>query len=291
MKKKNMVLITICTFILMAVVFGATILAQSENQPVQSTGKLPNSWYQRNDAEKTKTISIVDVTPQNNNFSNARLISNSENGSKKITLTYLATDGSKTGYPIDIYEDEQKNQFRYNPDGEIDAYRHGNNETANIRFGDLTKEQAANQTQQFITQLYGERIEGFELLRCVERSSNQGYFVDYGKTYGVDGFIVGAKSCNAIQLNGEFSYCTISDDLLTDFDPAVVENLTKEQVLKKVASEYVLSNPDVEISSINISSSRLIRQDNGFALQIVITYENSDENITLKDVCYYTIEG
>ena len=294
MSKKKTSVISVVILSLLLIIFGISITAQPERDPNKTVDRsFPDTWYQRKDIEQTKEISITEETNSKTESTSPNSTNNTENKTDQSTkkeLTYLATDGSEKDYPLDIYVDEDKNQFRYNENDEIDTYRHGYNETFGITTGDLTKEQALEKTKQFIAQLYGDRIKGFELVRCEAQPSGGGYFVDFAKKYGVDGFIAGAKCRNAIQQNGEFSYCTLSNDLFKDFDSKSIESLTQEQVLKEVVSNYVADNPEIAPSSITMTSADLIRQDNGFALQVLISYPDPQltaPNYVHKDICYY----
>ncbi len=287
----------ITTAIAVAVVLTAsviTITAQPERDPNKRVERpLPDTWYQREDIEKNKEITIFDPAEEQKEPASSVQTENKEELSEKKQLTYLGTDGSDEEFPLDIYLDEDKNQFRYNKDGEIDTYRKGYDETSNIETGDLTKEQALEKTKRFTAQLFGDRIKGFELIRCEARPSGGGYFVDFARKYGVNGFIHGAKCANEIQQNGEFAFCTLTNDLFEDFDPAWVENLTREQVLKKVATDYVAEHPEVDPAVIEMNGVDLLRKDDGFVLRALISYPDPQPtwpNYVHKDIGYYELE-
>lgn len=290
MNKKKITFIVVAIVMCLFCAVGVSVYAGLENnRPSRSEMAVPDTWYERPDAEKEKTITKKEPSVSVNDAGDQ-----TESDEEEV-LTYVATDGREKDNPLDVYEDENRNQYRYNQKGELETYRQGQTELLTGTDGSITKQQAIDLTWKQISQLYGERVNGFTLVSCTERSSNSGYDVVFGKTYGVDGFIVGARSGNEILLNGDFSYCTISDDLLEDFDSSLVKDLTQEQVKQAVVPEYEAKHPNIASGPIEVSSVRLVRKDGGFALQVVIVYEIEIDNggvlghSEVKDVCYYKL--
>ncbi|MBQ8600143.1 MAG: hypothetical protein IJ407_02015 [Clostridia bacterium] len=258
-----------------------------------------DNWYIRGNAPKNK-VAITD------------------NGTRE-NVSYTDTNGNKPENPNDIYEDEEQNQYRYNQDGDLVAYRAGlsetetnstessnetvsqfnivENDTRTLTISDnipIADQMILNSTWNYVCQAYGNRVNGFELLRCELRPGTAGYYVDFAKTYGVNGFITGPLIANALDLNGNLIYSTISNDLMTDFDASLVENLTQEQVYASVVPTYEEQNPDYAATPIEISSVKLIRQNNTFALQVVLKFQTAITNTELcevKEVCYYSLDS
>ena len=296
MRKTLLFSITAFTIIIASCIAIHANLENKKTPPVLDTKKA-TSWFIREDVQESKNVTTTDGTQKN--------------------ATYAGTNGKDENNPIDIYEDENQNQYRYNQDGDLVAYRAGLSETTtnsaesnNETFSTSSVENdhhtltipddisVADQTildftWNYVCQTYNERINGFELLRFELRPGSAGYYVDFAKTYGANGFITGPLIANSLDLNGNLIYSAISDDLMTDFDASLVENLTQEQVYASVVPVFEEQNPGYAATPIEISSVKLVRQNDTFALQVVLKFQTAltdTEFCEVKDVCYYSLD-
>lgn len=297
---RKIILFSITSFAIIIVsCIGIYAKLENDKTPPALDTKKADGWFIREEIQENKTVTTINGTQKN--------------------ATYTGTNGSEKNNPIDIYEDEDQNQYRYNQDGDLIAYRTGlsetesntsessnktvsqfnivENDTGTLTISDdipIADQAILNSTWNYVCQAYGNRVNGFELLRCELRPGTAGYYVDFAKTYGVDGFITGPLIANALDLNGNLIYSTISNDLMTDFDASIVENLTQEQVYASVVPAYEEQKPDYATTPIEISSVKLIRQNNTFALQVVLKFQTTITNTELsevKDVCYYNLDS
>ena len=99
---KKVITIIILSVVVISLLSAGIVVAANYSDWVSSSKKYPDSWYTRENVAPAKTVSI--------------------NG-KEEQLTYEITNGSEEGNPLDVYRDENQNEYRYNQEGELDTYK------------------------------------------------------------------------------------------------------------------------------------------------------------------------
>lgn len=224
--RKTIVISTLFSLFGVAFVVGMIMLAGFGSKAAE-TGDVakPDTRYVREDAEKKKKVKTAE--------------------GEETTAKYITTDESVKDSPVDIYEDEGQNQYRYNEQGELIAYRAGIKET---EISQKTEEESLNKGQntepeekeeaaaesietsdakelklaievdpenlplikaswEYVCETYGDRVVGFELVEFKENGigSIDKFDIRFGINFGVGKFIYGPKARVSWDFNGELS--------------------------------------------------------------------------------------
>ena len=264
MRKKLIITIATVSIVLMLVGSGILIYAGLENDRNIEEITYSDARYERKDAEKTKTIQI-----------------DGTEGEKEKILDYSVTDSSgKT--TVDIYTDEDQNNYSYNQDGELVRYvDHGESEIDGS-VEELTETEAKSLAWKYALQLYGDRVDGFELILYRCSSALMGHEVFFAKTYGADDFVFGARAVVNVNLDGTLGSSSISKEETLLYDASLLQNLTKDQILKKIETDLKLP-----IGIVEISSARLIYEDDRYVIQV--GYSRTDVEYAARETYYYEI--
>lgn len=266
---------------------------------------LPDNWYAREEAAESKIVETTD--------------------SGQDVLSYKGTTTDSTEAAVDVYEGEDRSQYRYNEDGELISYRAGLTESlpepeknqsagmaqpsatiltsqdgviipARLEITDPQHLQLVSRLWQYNCELYGERMNEMELawFRVIQNGDNLDYTVVFGKTYGQDGIILGKNVINTVH-NEEIRTSSISGDLLEDFDGALLEAMSEEKLLSIIESQFRELKPQYASEQfkieLSVESIRLRRKDGEFLVQIPFSIiDATTGHLQTKDVWYYTIQ-
>ncbi len=296
MKKK--IIITIISIGIVVAISGVGIAVSASlvnKNPSPHSDAYPDTWYEKEEAAKKKTILMSESakierkdSSQDQPSTKSTEKMNSDPPKKEQVLTYVITDGSDEKNPLDIYQDENENQYRYNQSGELDTYKQDFVNMNEIPTEGITEKEAVVLGWKYASQLYGTRVENFQLKQCRLQSEEMGYYVEFVRKYGVDNFISGAGVLTIVRKNGELGASTIGQDLMEDFDETCVKTLTKEEVYASVVPTFEKNHVGCVAGSSMITDVRLIRQDDEFVLRVFIEYKDSSGEIQ-KDYCYYNL--
>ena len=292
MKKKIIISITTVTVVLfvsiMGIVVGANYIKSFPREEAY-----PETWYRREDIDKTKKININESAKLEKEEETVKLSTGEEKatGENEQELTYVITNGTEKTNPLDIYQDEDKNEYRYNQEGKLDTYKQNfSNKQTVVAAEDKVSDEdrIVELAWKYVTQLYGDRVTGFSLKSCRLHSEEMGYYVEFAKMYGKDGSISGAGVLAVVRVNGELGASTIHQDLLEDFEETRISDLTKEKIMESVVPKYEVAQSRAVAGTSEITGVQLIRKDGDFALRVLIKYTDASGN-EQKDVCYYDI--
>lgn len=271
--KKKLTVIGIISVVTVAVVaVGIGVNANQEKiYPRQEA--YADSWYRKADAEPTKVIQTEEPVAQKEDVSAEKKESSSEQNDKE--LTYVITNGSDEANPLDIYQDENKNEYRYNQDGELDTYKQSfsNREVLGPDEEPYTEDGVVALARKYLNELYGERMRDMELDFSRFDGAELGYMVVFAKKYGVDGFIEHAGAMARIAQNGDLIISTIVPDLMEDFDEKRVADLTLQEVKDRSFPMFEKEQKNCAKGSAEIYSVQLVRENDGFALSVLIDYK------------------
>lgn len=287
--KKKLAIIGIISVVTVAVVaVGIGVNANQERiYPRQEA--YADSWYRKADAEPTKVIQGEDPVAQKEDVSAEKKETSSDKNGKE--LTYVITNGSDEANPVDIYQDKNKNEYRYNQDGELDTYKQSfsNREVLGPDEEPYTEEGVVALARKYLNELYGERVQDMKLDFSRFDGTDLGYMVVFAKKYGVDGFIEHTGAMARIATNGDLIISTIAPDLMEDFDQNRVADLTFETVKESILPAFEKEEETCVEGTAEISAVQLIRKDDDFILRVLINYE-LESGFDGKGISYYEID-
>lgn len=290
-------------------VYGALALDERENNPIEAQ---PTEWVTREDIPKTITFTpntknqdninkeaAEPTSPGNgsentseentasspisseNKSQNANNKSNSSDAEvtpsatddKSKTLTYETSRNVAPDDTIDIYKDENNDEYRFS-DGRMTGYY--NNETTpwtKKNADPITEEEAIAIAKKHIEETYGIDLSPYELEVSY---NNERYDISYIIYYGKGNFISGPKITVRVHEKGEIIYSNNNARLYKGYDFSVFKDVTKDELCAYVEKQ-LRATLNEHLISFEIQYAVIVEKDDRPILSLLVAVKRTFE--------------
>ena len=254
------------------------------NNDKTRTFKLENEILPRTDQT---LLSLPDTIEKNADLQIAK--SNTQ-------LKYKNTVNYTNNLKLDVYTDENSNEYYYDQEGRFDGYSADrslvNTVSTALESVKLTDEQLTELAFDYSKALLGDKASGFEIKNIRYDKTSNIYTASLVKKFGEGDFIVGPWIFVDVMANGTLVNCTPSRlYMYDDFDfkrlNGISEQMIEEYVNKQVYSTY---SEDTEHQIDTIS---LVKKNNKFyilAVTDITVYDDNGNECFINAEYYYEFD-
>ncbi len=292
LKKKRIIIILTAIAVLIAVSCIGVYATQNYKNIIPEGGM----YQTRKGAPKTKTFEVGELPQISDTLSKDTQVT--DNYKKIINSLNVAKNGTKLKYKetvvysetsnIDVYIDENQNEYRYNLNGELVTFN-ANAMAVDTVTGTIDKDAIIIDdikalAPKYAVAIFGDDFNGYTMDNAEYYQSIGCYNVTFTKKYGEGNFIKGEHCFVQILPNGALRKCNISRDVDYDsFDAKRLEGITEKDITDFVKSQVEAKE---KIASHEIYGIYLKYENNDFYIQASVSLTYNYGICDMKDYFY-----
>lgn len=281
-KKKRIMVILVAIAVLIAACCIGVYATKNYKNIIPEGGM----YQKRIGAPKTKTFEVGELSQQPDVLSKDTQVT--DNYKEIVNSLSIAKSGTKLKYKetvvysetnkIDVYTDENQNEYRYNLNGELVTFNANamavDTITGTIDKDTITIDDVKALAPKYAAAIFGDDFNGYTMDNAEYYQSIGGYNVTFTKKYGEGNFIKGEHCFVQILPNGALRKCNISRGIdYDDLDTQRLEGITEKTIL-----DFVKTQVEAEkgIASYEIYGIYFEYKENDFCIQasVSLTYDS-----------------
>ncbi len=233
-----------------------------------------------------KTIDLDEFSHYGNyqNEKAAEYLSTTDLFQNKVDLYYVDSDiNSANNDVLDYYVDDARNEYIYNSNGTLRAYKPFEKTATLIRekvcaptFGKdvvLNERQAKEYGTEILRKMRGDDFDKFEFAFC-EYVNNKYYHVVYNQMYADD--YIGESMLVRFDQKGNLRLITFKGNgELTNFDPEILKEISTAQLNKFIANKAKETEYEGKTYVRHDIQEKMIRMDDGklgIEIKVIVTF-------------------
>ncbi len=223
--------------------------------------------------DKPVEASKVDIFIQREAEEKNKVVSNSDG--KETPVSYDRTMNISMDEQVDIYVDDERNEFLFNKDGTIRSFIKSNsNATGSDKTEALTTDKASGSKKDiaadFARKMYGEDLFSKFKYKSTYTMGGNMPVVEFSIVYDGFEYITGPTCAVTFNPDGTVAACQMPNyEKLAGFDPSLLKGVSKEKLDEFVKEQIYASRPG--INDYTVKNYELCATSDGYAIKILAT--------------------
>ena len=248
--------------------------------------------------DKPVEASKVDIFIQREVEEKNKVVSNSDG--KETPVSYDRTMNISMDEQVDIYVDDERNEFLFNKDGTIRSFiKSSSNATGSDKTEALTADKTSGSKKDiaadFARKMYGEDLFGKFKYKSTYTMGGDMPVVEFSIVYDGFEYITGPICSVTFNPDGTVAACQMPGyEKLADFDESLLKGISKEKLNEFVKEQIYVSHPG--INDYTVKSYELCATSDGYAVKILailkfdIAFGDAEaEECSSLEVFYYEL--
>lgn len=221
--------------------------------------------------DKSGEVSKVDIFIKREVDEENKIVSSSDG--KKTPVSYDRTMNISMNEQVDIYVDDNRNEFMFNKDGTIRSFiKSSSNDPASDKNDTFATDKASGSKKDiaadFARKMYGEDLFSKFKYKSTYTMGGNMPVVEFSIVYDGFEYITGPTCSVTFNPDGTVAACQMPNyEKLADFDPSLLKGISKEKLNEFVKEQIYASRPG--INDYTVKSYELCATSDGYAVKIL----------------------